>query len=85
MKLNYRVYDNSFCINVNTGASALLVQHHDDWLYKPDVKENGAIFTICSDPYEEYIDLYGFRKFINVKSSRTGYIYRVLFNESAIY
>lgn len=84
MELNYRVYDNSFCINVNTGASALLVQEYNDY-YRPDPYEDGATFTICSNPYEERIGSYGLYKFINVKSSKTGYIYRVLFNESAIY
>jgi hypothetical protein len=84
MELNYRVYDNSFCIDVNTGISAHLVQHHDIF-YRPNPSEDGAIFTICSNPYDEYIDIYGLKKFINVKSSRTGHIYRVLFNESAIY
>jgi len=85
MDLNYRVYDNSFIININTGASALLVQDHDDCLlYRPDAQEDGSTFTICSNPYEEYVDKWGWYKFINVKSSKTGYIYRVLFNESAI-
>lgn len=84
MELNYRVYDNSFCININTGIGALLVQEYDRF-YRPDSYEDGATFTICSNPYDEYIDICGWRKFINIKSSKTGYIYRVLFNESAIY
>ncbi len=86
MELNYRVYDNSFCINVDTGVSALLVQEYDMFYpYRPDKNEDGAVFTICSNPYDKYIDIYGLKKFINVKSSKTGNIYRVLFKESAIY
>ena len=84
MDLNYRVYDNSYCININTGICANLVQEHDAY-YRPDPSEDGAIFTICSNPYDKYIKIYGLKKFINVKSSRTGNIYRVLYNESAIY
>lgn len=85
MELNYRVYDNSFIINVNTGLYTALVQQHDTF-YSPDPSEDGATFTICSNPYYKFIDTYSkIAKFINVKSSKTGNIYRVLFNESAIY
>lgn len=84
MGSNYRVFDNSFVINVNTGLYTALVQQHTNF-YNPDEKEDGATFTICSDPYNEYISIYGWRKFINVKSSKTGNIYRVLFDTSAIY
>lgn len=88
MELNYRIYDNSFCINIHTGDRALLVQQYDEY-YRPDPDEDGAIFEIVSNPYKEHIidhgvD-FGIKTFINVKSSRTGYIYRVLFNESSIY
>lgn len=84
--MNYKVYDNSFCVNAETGKHALLVQDHDDCsFYRPDAQEDGAIFTVCSDPYEEYIDKWGLYKFINVKSSKTVNIYRVLYKESAIY
>ena len=81
--MNYKISDNSYCINVETGMPAWLVQEHDQY-YSPDKKEDGATFEIVSEPYESLIDdgtIYVYETFINVKSSLTGNIYRVLFNE----
>ena len=84
----YRVFDNSFCINVENGNPASLVQEHDNY-YSPDKNEDGALFEVVSEPYVENLRAYGYhyikRKFINVKSTFTGNIYRVLYNKYSIY
>lgn len=84
----YRVYDNSFCINLETGNHASLVQQHDEW-YSPDEKEDGALFKKVSEPYVEDIYEcgyhYGNKEFINVKSTFTGNTYRVLYSEYSLY
>lgn len=84
----YRVYDNSFCINLENGNYASLVQEHDEW-YSPDEKEDGALFKPVSKPYVEDIyecgHHYGKKEFINVKSNKTKNIYRVLYNKHCIY
>ena len=84
----YRVYDNSFCINLETGNCAALVQTHDEW-YSPDEKEDGALFKIVSEPYVVNIyeggRYYGKKEFINVKSTFTGNTYRVLYSKYLSY
>ena len=84
----YRVYDNSYCINFETEMPAALVQQHDHF-YEPDIEEDGAIFTVVSEPYFVHINEwgidYGVQAFISVKSTKTGNVYRVLYNKSAIY
>ncbi len=84
----YKVGDNSYCININTGNYASLVQGHDDW-YSPDKDEDGALFEVVSKPYEEEVyefnHYYGRKTFINVKSSLTGNVYRVLYYEHNLY
>lgn len=85
--MNYEVFDNSHCINVVNRNRAELVQEHDDY-YSPDKNEDGATFEIVSEPYVERILIfskYDDRTFINVKSSLTGNVYRVLYKESKIY
>ena len=86
--MNYEVFDNSYCINVENGKYASLVQDHDEW-YSPDKNEDGAIFEIVSDPYYDAVHIIGdeFKtcNFINVKSSLTGNVYRVLYRESKRY
>lgn len=83
----YEPYDNSFAINVRNGRSALLIQEHNKW-YSPDDKEDGASFQIVSEPYEE--EIYGVcwypktYTFVNIKSSNTGNIYRVLYIERRV-
>ena len=66
---------NSYCININTGNYASLVQEHDE-MYSPDKDEDGALFEVVSEPYEEDVyefnNYYGRKPFINVKSSLTG-------------
>lgn len=83
----YKVSDNSYCINVVNRNHALLVQEHDEW-YSPDKNEDGATFEIVSEPYVEQIltfSKYEDRTFINVKSSLTGNVYRVLYKEDQVY
>lgn len=83
----YNVYDNSWCINLATNRKAFLLQTHEN-SYEPDKKEDGALFEIVSNPYKlEIADSikYGIKEFINVKSTKTGYIYRVLYNRHAVY
>lgn len=86
--MNYKVFDNSYCINIENGNFASLVQDHDEY-YSPDKNEDGAIFEIVSEPYVEQVKIflnhYEDRTFINVKSSLTGNIYRVLYNKYHIY
>lgn len=81
--MNYKVCDNSYCINVVNHKSAFLVQEHDEY-YSPDKDEDGATFEIVSEPYVEkimIIDHYKDETFINVKSSLTGNVYRVLYDK----
>ena len=84
----YRVYDNSFCINLENNRYTALVQEHDDY-YSPDKNEDGAIFKIVSKPYDKNMDengiKYGIKTFIEIKSNKTGNIYRVLYNKRCIY
>lgn len=83
----YKVFDNSYCINVVNRNRALLVQEHDRW-YSPDKNEDGATFEIVSEPYVETIKVfskYHDVTFINVKSSLTGNVYRVLYEEGQVY
>ncbi len=85
--MNYKISDNSYCINIETGEPAWLVQQHYGY-YSPDKNEDGAIFEIVSEPYVEHVKIlseYIDRTFINVKSSLTGNIYRVLYCEDHIY
>lgn len=71
----YDPYDNSYCINVRTGESALLTKG------VCDEDERCASFTIVCEPYKEKIYFCGphIETFVNVKSSKTGNIYRTLF------
>ena len=84
----YRVSDNSFCINLENNIYTALVQEHNDY-YSPDIKEDGAIFKIVSKPYDKDINehgiKYGIKTFIEIKSNKTGNIYRVLYNKHCIY
>lgn len=76
--------DNSYCININTNERARIVQFgEDDWLDDyvgpNEEEEDGAEFTIVSEEYEEET-LYGnIKTFVNVQSSLTGSVYRILF------
>lgn len=84
--MNYKVFDNSYCINIENGNFANLVQDHDEY-YSPDKNEDGATFEIVSEPYVEQVNIfskYEDRTFVNVKSSLTGNVYRVLYEEGEI-
>ena len=84
----YIPYDNSFCINCRNGKRAMLVPKSPSDLdyIGPDKEEDGANFEIVTEPYEEKIYFEGLRSytFINVKSSKTGNIYRTLFIEHRV-
>lgn len=81
--MTYIPRDNSWCINVDTEEDAHLVEGCCD------KQEKNSSFTIISEPYCETVlfdKLYpkeGTRtkKFINIRSSKTGNVYRVLYNE----
>ena len=82
----YNPTDNSWCINIHTRKDALIVQGVDKF-YSPDKKEIGAKFIICKEPYLltfTCFDRVLERTFINVKSTKTGRKYRVLFSEQNI-
>lgn len=80
----YHPFDNSYCINCETGKWGNLVQSHVG-PYCPD-EEDGASFEIVSEPYEEVVNCFGSHKhtFIKVKSSKTGNIYRTLYNKKRV-
>lgn len=85
----YEPSDNSYCINVETRKKALIVQRspYDYYRYGPyPIEEDGATFTIVSEPYIDKVDFPENKDytFINVQSSNTNSIYRVLFNKNFI-
>lgn len=84
----YIPYDNSFCINCRNGKRTMLVPKSPSDLdyIGPDKEEENASFEIVTEPYEEKIYFEGLRSytFINVKSSKTGNIYRTLFIEHRV-
>lgn len=85
----YEPDDNSYCINVVTRKKALIVQRSSDdyYGYHPyPIEENGAAFTIVSEPYIDMVDFPEKKEytFINVQSSNTNSIYRLLFNKNFI-
>ena len=77
--MKYNPIDNSWCINLATREGAYLASRYCD------KKEINAEFEIVSEPYDEviidrFIHITIFvRKFVNVKSSKTGNIYRTLY------
>ena len=82
--LRYYPEDNSYCVRKSDGQPALLVQSdpEDKW-YHPTNNEEGAVFTTVSEPYKETVRCVftsHTHEFIDVKSSNTGRIYRVLFS-----
>ncbi len=85
----YEADDNSYCINTATRKKAFIVQRspYDYYGYKPHpIEEDGATFTIVSEPYINMVDFPEKKEhtFINVQSSNTNSIYRVLFNKNFI-
>ena len=77
--MNYLPQDNSYCINKNTGEDAYLIEMH-----RQDPEEYGAQFEIVNKPYKESVSgifsnkVYTYT-FIDIKSSKTGNIYRTLY------
>lgn len=87
----YIPYDNSYCINCRNGKRAMLVPKNPldlDYI-GPDKEEENANFEIVCEPYEEDIYDYISHKnithiFVNVISSKTGNLYRTLFNKCRV-
>jgi len=83
----YRVGDNSYCINIENGESAYLYQGKSQY-YEPSKGENGAKFTIVTEPYIDKVYTPGigkfYRIFVNVQSNKTKNFYRVLFFENNV-
>lgn len=87
----YIPYDNSYCINCCNGKRTLLVPRDSNDLYYigPDKEEENASFEIVCEPYKEAIYDYISHKdithiFVNVVSSKTGNLYRTLFNKCRV-
>ena len=85
----YEPLDNSFCINCRTGKNALLVRScpGDTYYIGPDKEERNANFEIVTEPYLEKIyfcNKWLEETFINVKSSVTGNLYRVLYFDKRV-
>lgn len=83
----YEPNDNSYCINVETGETALLVQQDIDFpdhdYVGPDTAEGGAFFVIVKEPHHELIFAPAdYEVFVHVKSSNTGNVYRTLYKQS---
>jgi len=82
----YVPFENSYVIDCETKKRKLIVQEIDRG-YSPSAEEIGATYEIVSEPYEEWIHLFGKRfkhTFIKVKSSKSGHTYRTLYNEKSI-
>lgn len=84
----YDVCDNSYCINLANGKGAQLIQKVGHY-YSPDENEKDARFFIVKEPYIAKVDvplIGGFYIiFVNVVSTKTGSIYRVIYSEGCVY
>ena len=84
----YIPYDNSYCINCRNGKRAMLAPKNSfdlDYI-GPDKEEENASFEIVCEPYEETVLEPAIKQefthlFVNVISSKTGNLYRTLFNK----
>ena len=78
----YEVYDNSYCINIASGEKALLAK------CACISSELEASFIIVNKPYVQRVKTFFDNSvdclFVNVKSTKTGKVYRVLFGENAV-
>lgn len=78
----YEVYDNSYCINIASGKNAELTKR------VRIESELGAKFIVANRPYVQrvktFFDKSVYRLFVNVESTTTGSVYRVLFSENAV-
>lgn len=85
----YEPFDNSYVINCETKQKKSIVQEMT-FNYSPSQDEIGATYEIVSEPYEEWVHLFGdcgerFKHtFIKVKSSKSGNTYRTLYDEGKI-
>ena len=87
----YVPYDNSYCINCRNGKRVMLIPKSPfdlDYI-GPDKEEENANFEIVCEPYKE--DIYDYishknitHTFVNVISSKTGNLYRTLFNKCRV-
>lgn len=84
----YVPYDNSYCIEYTSNKQSYLMPWLDNNEFNPTKEETKALFTIVSIPYTKMIKtLCGKMEeltFVNVKSSITDKVYRVLFNEAFV-
>ena len=84
----YVPYDNSYCVEYTTNKESYLLPWLDSNEFNSTKEEIQALFTIVSMPYTTIIKSICGKKeeltFINVKSSTTDKVYRVLFNEKGI-
>lgn len=84
----YVPYDNSYCVEYTTNKESYLLPWLDSNEFNPTKEEIKTLFTIVSMPYTTIIKSICGKKeeltFINVKSSTTDKVYRVLFNEKGI-
>lgn len=85
----YEPFDNSYVIDCETKTRKLIVQERT-FGYSPSQDEIGATYEIVSEPYEEWVHLFGdfgeaFKyTFIKVKSSKSGKTYRTLYDKRRI-
>ena len=81
----YHISDNSYIIDIATKESASLVQAVNKF-YSPDEDEFGSDFIICSFPYVERSNgiFNHYHVFVNVVSTKTKKVYRVLFMEGHV-
>ena len=84
----YVPYDNSYCVEYTNNKQSYLMPWLDNNEFNPTKEEIKALFTIVSIPYTKMIKtLCGKMEeltYVNVKSSITDKVYRVLFNEKGI-
>ena len=84
----YVPYDNSYCVEYTTNKESYLLPWLDSNEFNPTKEEIKALFTIVSIPYTKMIKTFCGKMekltFVNVKSSITDKVYRVLFNEKGI-
>ena len=84
----YVPYDNSYCVEYTTNKESYLLPWLDSNEFNPTKEEIQALFTIVSIPYIKMIKTFCGKMeeltFVNVKSSITDKVYRVLFNEKGI-
>lgn len=84
----YVPYDNSYCVEYTTNKNSYLLPWLDSNEFNPTKEEIKAVFTIVTVPYTTMLENtcgeMKERTFVNVKSSITDKVYRVLFFKNGI-